>query len=954
MTSKSPKPAAHGRPFIPGSHLDRRQALKLLAGSMALALNSCGRPKEEIVPYVDMPERVTPGVPLQFATALPLGGYARGVLVTSHEGRPTKIEGNPRHPASLGASDVFAQAAVMSLYEPDRSAAVHNSDGLSSWDAFTGALQAQMQQEKGRNGSGLRILTGCVTSPTLIRQLQALSKDFPEARWHRYEPVNDDAALAGAEQAFGRRLTAIPRIADAAVILTLDADPLGPGPEQIRLGNEFSRVRQPTRSTDSFLRLYAVESCWRPTGANADERLALRPDLMRNVALNVASRFGGESTGGELPAEAQRFVKAVADDLMRNSGRAIVLAGRSQPPEIHALCHWINAQLKAPVDLIEPVDPVNHGSAESLKTLTDDMHADRVQTLLVIDSNPVHAAPGELAFGDAMTRVPFTAHLGLYDDETAARCEWHLPLSHELESWSDLRAFDGTASVVQPLIQPLYDTRTAHHLIGLLQGQLSLSPHQAVQETWHTGDSSDFDKTWRRYLHDGLIADTAQKPVAPPQAKRPDVQPAEAASGLILALAPDPSIWDGGRFSNNAWLQECPKPVTKEVWGNSLDISPKDAAAHGITDGDLVKLSRGNISVEAPAHIQEGQAEGAVAATLGYGRSRVGAIGNSIGFDVYSLQTPEALWTVSGIHIEGTGRRREMLTTQHQFTLDGEQEDILRTLAIQNYPHGKVSAPERGEELPTLLPKWPYDTYSWAMVIDTSVCIGCNACVIACQSENNIPVVGPDEVSVGRIMHWLRIDTYFIRGREKPPGFQPVPCMHCEQAPCEPVCPVAASVHDSEGLNVQVYNRCVGTRFCQSNCPYKVRRFNFFGYADGQAYANLDADVVQAHFNPDVTVRARGVMEKCTYCVQRISRARKTAEEVDRPIPEGGVVTACQGACPTRAISFGNLNNRDSAVNRLRQEPHHYAMLGHLGTRPRTTYLARLGNPNPALNGEES
>lgn len=938
--------------FDQAAELDRRTALKLFAGGLASTLSACGAPEEEIVPYVEMPERMTPGVPLYFATALPLGGYARGVLVTSHEGRPTKIEGNPRHPASLGASDVFTQAAVMSLYGPDRSKAVINADELSSWGAFEAALLAQMQQEASRHGSGLRILTGRLTSPTLIRQISNVLKKFPEARWHRYEPVSDDAARAGAALAFGQPVTALPRIADAKVLVTLDADPIGPSPEQIAFGDAFARVRQANLSAERFLRLYAVEAGWSLTGANADERIALPPEFVLNVGIELANRLGAQIPSGELPGEASRFAAAAAADLVANAERSIVLVGRGQPPELHALCHWINTKLQAPVDIIETVDPVVEQHTDSLRALADDLANNRVQTLFVVDSNPVYATPGELDLGNAIGAVPFSVHLGLYDDETAERCKWRLPLSHSLESWSDLRAFEGTASIVQPLIRPLYDTRTAHHLFALIGGSLSVAPYEVVRDTWrNTHNSPDFEKSWRRWVQDGLIMGTAAHPVSAPQAVRPNIAPAIAATGLTLALAPDPSIWDGS-FSSNPWLQECPKPLTKEVWGNALHISPHDAALHKIQEEDVVTVSRGEASIEAPVHIQAGQAEGVLCATLGYGRRRAGRIGTSVGFDAYRLQALDSPWNAGSIYIVRTGRRGKMLSTQHHFRLDAETKDILPTLSISAFDNGEVKVPE-ARNLDTLLPRWKYDTYKWEMVIDTSACIGCNACVVACQAENNVPVVGPDEISVGRDMHWLRVDAYFANGAANPPGFQPVPCMHCDQAPCEPVCPVEASIHDSEGLNVQVYNRCIGTRFCQSNCPYKVRRFNFFGYANDQPYANLDADVVKAHFNPDVTVRARGVMEKCTYCVQRISRARRAAEEEDRGIRDGEVVTACEAACPTRAIHFGNVNDEQSSLHALQKEPHHYALLGHLGTRPSTTYLARLGNPNPTLRDKE-
>jgi Fe-S-cluster-containing dehydrogenase component/anaerobic selenocysteine-containing dehydrogenase len=934
-----------------GSGLDRRAALKLFAGGAALALASCGKPLEEIVPYVEMPEGLTPGIPLRFATVLPLAGYARGVLVKSVEGRPIKIDGNPRHPASLGATDVFAEASVLSLYDPDRSRAARKGAEPVAWETFAGVLRAQMEQEGPRHGSGLRLLTGRVTSPTLRRQLDDLLHAFPAAKWYRYEPINDDAALEGAMQAFGRPVVALPRLAETRVVLALNADPLGPGPQQIRMGRDFIDARRSQSSAQEFLRLYVAEPSWSLTGANADERIALPPQLIRNLALAVAKEFGASVEMGDLPVQARRFAKIAAADLKSRSGHAVVMAGAAQPPEVHALCHWVNAALNAPVDLIDPVDVAEPGHTDSLRALSEDIGAKRVQTLVIIGANPAYDAPGDLKLEKTIRSVAFTAHLGHYDDETAALCEWHLPLAHPLESWSDLRSLDGTASIVQPLIRPLYDTRTAHHLLAYLTGAASASSYDLVRETWQPhAPQGDFENWWRGVLHDGVIADTAQNPVSLPAPKPPAFAPASSPAGFSLTLAPDPSIFDG-TFSNNAWLQECPEPLTRQVWGNAAHLSSNDAQRLGLNDGDVVQIARGEVKVDAPVVVRPGQADGIINTTLGYGRRRAGAIGNEVGFDAYRLQRMRSSLVLEGVMLTPTGRRQDILSTQHQYQLEGQAQDLLPILSVANLSNSPPPDHEPPGGPPSLYPPYPYNTYAWSMVIDTAACIGCNACVVACQAENNVPVVGPEEVGMGRDMHWLRIDTYFTSGTARP-GFQPVPCMHCEQAPCEPVCPVMASIHDSEGLNLQVYNRCVGTRFCESNCPYKVRRFNFFGYATGQEYANLGADVVKLQFNPEVTVRARGVMEKCTYCVQRISRARRTAEREGRRIHEGEVTTACQDACPTRAISFGDRNDPAAHVNALREERRHYALLGALGTRPRTTYLARLYNPNPT-SGEE-
>jgi len=934
---------------LPATDIDRRAALKLFASGIALSLASCSKPVEEIVPYVEQPERLVPGIPLRFATALDLAGFSRGVIVTSVEGRPIKIEGNPRHPASLGATDVFAEAAVLSLYDPDRSKTPRGTIDVASWSDFQSALRAQMDKESARGGAGLRIVSGRVTSPTLARQRDALLKQFPQARWYGYEPVTDDVERAGAVIAFGRPLTAVPRIRDASVVLSLDNDWLGAGPSQIMHARGFADARNPASDPNKFLRLYVAEPAWTATGANADHRLALRPDEIGNVAIAIAAHLRGQSLSVQLPPAAAKFARYAAADLQAHHGSALVVAGRSQSPEIHALSHWINHALAAPVDLIEPIDPAP-SHTDALRSLTNDLHGGTVETLIVLDRNPFYDAPGDLKFGDAIAKVQFTVHLGQYHDESAVRCRWHLPLSHALESWSDVRAVDGTASIVQPLIRPLYDTRTLHEVVAMISGALTPSSYNIVRDTWRPSATGDFETWWRQLLHDGVVQDTRAQPVTATP-KEIDVAPTNVASDAPLLVAPDPALWDG-RHANNAWLQECPKPMTKHVWGNLLSLSVNDARRLDVVDGDVVELRVGGRSLEAPVAVSAGQADGVYATTLGYGRTHAGAIGNGIGFDVNPLRSLDTPWLIENVTLRKTGKRQTIPETQSHFQIDAGADDILPAVSLAELANGLNRKPFTPEPKPTLYAPYKYDTYAWAMVIDTAVCIGCNACVIACQAENNVPVVGPEQIAVGRDMHWLRVDVYDLpeaSGR----GFQPVPCMQCEQAPCEPVCPVEASVHDGEGINDQVYNRCIGTRFCQSNCPYKVRRFNWFGYADGEEYKNLGAESIAAQHNPNVTVRARGVMEKCTYCVQRISAARRTAEKEDRKIATGEVVTACQAACPTRAIHFGDLNNAKAGIHALRKEKQHYELLGHLGTRPRTTYLARLRNLNPAF-GETS
>ncbi len=923
--------------------MDRRSALKLFVSGVAATLASCGRPPEQVVPYVEMPERQTPGVPLQFATTLPLAGYGRGVMVTSIEGRPIKINGNPRHPASLGSTDLYAEAAVLSLYDPDRSKAPYSSNRIQSWSAFEAVLRPRIDRHRGRQGEGLAILTGRITSPSLLAQIGALNRSMPQMKWYRYEPVEDDAVRGGAMLAFGRPATALPRFKDARVLLALDADPIGAGAEQIRNAREIVEARRPHVPGDS-LRVYSIEPDWSLTGALADHRVAAAPELIRNVAIEVARALGATMGQAALREETAHFVTTVAADLKARRGAALAMAGRRQPAEVHALCHWINGQLQAPVDFISPVDPATLGHAEALRNLAADARAGHVETLLMLGTNSVYDAPGVLGFNDLVAAIPFTAHFGCYRNETSERCTWHLPLAHALEAWSDIRAFDGTASIIQPLIRPLYDSRNPYNVLAMLQSEIGSSAFDIVRHQWRgTAAEREWEDWWRQTLHDGIVANSASAKIALPSANLPDVAPSGPAQGHTLMLAPDPSVFDGS-MANNAWLQECPKPFTSQVWGNALHVAEGDAAELGLNDGDIVQLKRGETSLEAPVMVREGQAAGVVSTTLGYGRKFAGSIGSNIGFDVYRLRGVDTPWLTGGFTITKTGRRKELLRTQHYFRLEGEAEDLQPRLTLDDLARGNFKFDRPDTNPPTLYPAPHHDTYQWAMAIDTSACIGCNACVVACQAENNVPVVGPEEVAEGRDMHWLRIDNYVIEGR---PGFSPVPCMHCDHAPCEPVCPVGASIHDSEGLNLQVYNRCVGTRFCESNCPYKVRRFNFFGYADGDEHGNLGADIVKAVFNPNVTVRSRGVMEKCTYCVQRISIARRAAEREGRTIRDGEVVTACQAACPTKAIEFGSIADPTSRISALRVDPRSYALLGKLGTRPRTSYLARLQNRNP-------
>jgi Fe-S-cluster-containing dehydrogenase component len=930
--------------------LDRRELFKLGGVSLALAgLTACTRqPAEKIVPYVRQPEEIVPGKPLFFATAMTLGGYATGLLVESNMGRPTKVEGNPLHPASLGATDVFCQAALFALYDPDRSKTVTYLEEIRAWPAFLSAMQNALAKAREGMGRGLRILTETVGSPALGAQLRALMTALPEARWHQWEPANRDSAWAGAAAAFGQPCDAVLSLDKADVILSLDADFLACGPGHLRSVREFS-ARRRSRDRARMNRLYAVESTPGVTGASADHRLPMRAADVETFARSVAALLGiGAPAGSPTP-----FARAVAEDLKAHRQKSLVLAGDGQPPSVHALAHAMNAALEnagATAVYIEPVPVRPESHAESFQRLVADMEAGTVETLVILGGNPAFTAPADVPFSRAIEKVKLRAHLSAYPDETSALCQWHIPEAHFLESWSDARAFDGTASIVQPLIAPLYGGKTAHEVVTALTSQPERTSYELVRDYWKDKLPGDFETSWRRALHDGVIAGTAFAPKAVPPAPVPNPKSKiqNPKSGLEIVFRPDPTIYDG-RFANNAWLQEVPKPISKLTWDNALLLSPATARKLGIASEEVVRITARGRAIEAAAWILPGHAEDSATLHFGYGRSRGGKSGTKAGFNAYALRTSDALAGEVGIEIAKTGRTYKLATTQHHDNMEGRA--LVRAGTLEEYEKNPAFAREMveapGPEDSLYRPYKP-DVYAWSMAIDLNACTGCNACVVACQAENNIPVVGKVEVSRGHAMHWIRVDRYFEGGPGNPRTLhQPVPCMHCEDAPCELVCPVGATVHSAEGLNDMVYNRCVGTRYCANNCPYKVRRFNYFHYA-----TQFRAPSMRMLSNPDVTVRWRGVMEKCTYCVQRINGAKIQSEKENRRVRDGEIVTACQQACPAEAIVFGDLRDPESRVAKMKASPVNYGLLEELGTRPRTTYLAAVRNPNPTYESK--
>jgi molybdopterin-containing oxidoreductase family iron-sulfur binding subunit len=938
----------------------RREFLKLMGASLALAgLGACTRqPDEKIVPYVRAPEDIVPGKPLFFATAMPLLGFATGVLVESHMGRPTKVEGNPQHPASLGATDAFAQASVLSLYDPDRSQVVTHAGRISTWDAFLGVVSTELEEQRLTRGARLRVLTETVTSPTLAHQLRALLEIYPLAKWHQYEPAGRDAARAGARLAFGRPVHTYYRFDRAEVILALDADFLAGGAGSLRYARDFTARRRAQGGEPPVIRLYAVECTPSITGAMADHRLPLRASHVEGFARLVAQALGipAAAPAADLSPAQAAWAATVAADLARHRGASAIVAGDQQPAAVHALAHAMNAVLDnvgATVIHTDPVEANPVDQKESLRDLVRDLQAGQVHTLVILGGNPVFTAPADLPFAEALSKARLRIHLSLYEDETSARCDWHIPETHFLESWADARAFDGTVTILQPLIAPLYNGRSAHELLAALLGEPGSASYDILRDYWRSQfPPPQFEALWRTALHDGIVPDTALPPTparslrgrgtAVPHPKAPAASPA----GLEIVFRPDPTVFDG-RFANNGWLQELPKPLTKLTWDNAALISPATAQRLGLSNEDVVELRHEGRSLRAPIWIMPGHAEDSVTVHLGHGRTLAGRVGTGVGFNAYALRTSHAPGFASGLEIRKTGARSPLASTQEQHSMEGRH--LVRVGSLEEFRANPAFAQKLGHDPDprlTLYPSFEYAGAAWGMAIDLNACIGCGACVLACQAENNIPVVGKTEIRRGRAMHWLRIDRYYHGGLDNPETYhQPVLCMHCENAPCEVVCPVAATVHSDEGLNEMVYNRCVGTRYCANNCPYKVRRFNFLQYAD------YDTPSLKLQRNPNVTVRTRGVMEKCTYCVQRINAARIQAKKEDRPIRDGEVVTACQAACPTQAIVFGNINDPNSRVAALKAEPRNYGLLVELNTRPRTSYLARLRNPNPEMGG---
>ena len=970
-----------GSPHAWGDDVSRRGFLKFMGASAALAgLAGCTKqPDEPIYPYIKQPEDLILGKPNYFATAHPFVTGAVPLLVKSDQYRPIKIDGNPEHPYNQGSSDPFTQATLLDLYDPDRSQHVKFHDENREWAEF--AVEFRNKVISTKDGTGIYFLSETITSPTLARQWKEVQAKYPKITLVQYDP-----AIAGTALANG--LNVQYDLADADVIVSLDADFLSGAafPGFHKLVRQYAERR---KSPEKLNRLYAIESTPTTTGLKAEHRLGLRASEIPAFTAELAKAVGvpGEPSAYAWTEEQKKFLAALAKDLKAHAGKCVVIPGLYQDESVARLALVINNVLgnleKTIAVSFEAVNSLPSNQSGDLKALVADLNAGKVDWLVILNDNPIYNAPADLEFAAAFEKAKMTAHLGSHVDETGQNAQWHIPAAHFLESWSDAGAYDGTVSIVQPMIDPLYGGKTAHHFFQALLDEPGLSPYEAVRETWKPVIKGDFETGWRKALHAGWIEGTSldhqdlvevggieaiQKQFAAhPGLVWPHKAPVPAPkNSLEIIFRPDPNVYDG-RWANVGWLQELPKPVTNLSWDNAALVSGATLTKYGLEEDDIVELTVQGRKVNAPVIVAPGHPDNSVTVHLGYGR-QTGRVAGGAGFNAYLIRTSDAPFYAVGSMKKVPGKWGVAVTKSHfqdhrpklfggegngNNSLEADEaineRGIIRYATLEEYKADPGFANE-GEAHPatdksnTMFPNWEYKDNAWGMSIDMNSCTGCNACIVGCYAENNIPVVGKQQVRIGRNMQWLRIDTYFEGDLAAPRAhFQPMACQHCENAPCEQVCPVGATVHTPEGLNAMVYNRCVGTRYCSNNCPYKVRRYNFLLYSD------FETESLKLMRNPDVTVRSRGVMEKCSYCVQRISSAKIEADKENRAIRDGEVVTACQQACPAQAISFGNINDRESKVAKLQGDERSYQVLADLNTRPRTKYVAAVLNLNPEL-----
>ncbi len=956
--------------------MSRRKFLSLMGASFALAgLAGCRRPVEKIIPYVVAPEEIVPGIPKYYSSALPFGLDTYGVVVENHEGRPTKIEGNPNHPSTLGKSNTWLQASLLEMYDPDRLQSVRYKSTESRLKDFAIAWKNIAESLKDSKGKGLAILTESISSPSFDRLKKHFMSIYPGANWATWEPISDESIFNGINLATGKEYHPVYHFEKAKIILSLDSDFLQTESNSIRHTADFSSGRRILSEKEDMNRLYVAENALSVTGGMADHRYRINHRLIGAFAAAIALELksqGIKVSGVHLLKSYnnhsfnQHWINTVVSDLVKNKKQSLVVCGRNQPPSVHAVVFAINTALRNIGKTVEyfPAKKETRPNTNSFAALTQSMQQGEVSTLILLGGNPVYNAPANLKFSDALKKVPQSFHLTSHFNETSQFADWTIHRSHALESWGDTRMVDGTQSIIQPQIEPLFGSiNSLEFLSALIQADGTIPKgYDIVQETWKNILGDNFSKKWEKTLHDGVQTSGFKKPKKPVLSRIMlentfKKRPFKTSSSLELVFKTSPSVFDG-RFANNGWLQECPNPVTKLTWGNAAFISHSTAKDLNVKNRDVISIQNGGESLNLPVWIMPGHADNSISVELGYGRTIAGRVGNGVGANAYAIRHTASLWSIENISVSKTGKKELLACTQDHHGLDTEKlaadaiqerlPAIFREATLEEYKHSPDFVKDHDSPLP-LVSLWDEVSYEsnpqWGMTVDLNLCTGCNACTVSCQSENNIPIVGKEEVEKGREMHWMRMDRYYSGDMDNPEMVvQPINCQHCEMAPCEQVCPVAATTHSEDGLNGMTYNRCVGTRYCANNCPYKVRRFNYF---------NLTKDlpeIVQMAQNPDVTVRFRGVMEKCTFCVQRINQGKILAKNEKRELIDGDITSACQQSCPTDAIIFGDVSNSNSQVSKAKSQNRNYALLGELNVQPRVTYLAKIRNPHPELD----
>jgi len=951
--------------------VSRREFLGLMGASLALAgLASCRRPVEKIIPYVIAPEEIIPGIPNFYATSMQRGLDAIGLVIENHEGRPTKIEGNEKHPSSLGKTDSFAQAEILNLYDLDRATKITHNGTPSTKTDFVAAWSDIYDRYSEIGGEGFAVISELTNSPTFVRLKRDFQNTFPKAKWVNYEPISNSNILNGIKLASNSNLQPIYHFEKAKVILALDTDFLMLESGSIRNSIGFANGRRVNTEHDQMNRLYVAESSLSVTGAMADHRTIVRNTAMATFALEVATELNkqGVAVAGTSPVETnqnfdKKFIKEVVADLIKNRGKNLITVGRSQPAAIHALAHSMNSALG------------NIGKTVTFHRLNTDLLSNTISlnelikdpptSVIMIGVNPVYSASKDLNFEKLLDIADTSIQLSSHYDETAQHVTWHINQTHFLEEWNDTQAANGTLALIQPQIRPLFNGMSNIEFLGLLNSKNIVSGYDLVQNTWKNLLTGNFKKAWEKTLHDGAQL-TNSNSTENINVNNPNIAaaitklPKNKVKSIELVLKPSAATFDG-RFANNGWMQELPNPITKLTWDNAALMSYGTAAKLGVKNQDVVKISNGDNYILLPVWTLPGQAENSITIELGYGRTKVGRVGDNVGQNAYKLIDANGNLNLTNIHVEKIGTTYPLACTQDShgmnngnFANNAIQKRLpilIREATLEDYKHHPEFA-KHGVHHPPLISLWKEYEYAespqWGMTIDLNLCTGCNACTVACQSENNIPVIGKQEVRMGREMHWMRLDRYFSGDPDNPEvAIQPVACQHCEMAPCEQVCPVAATTHSEDGINGMTYNRCVGTRYCANNCPYKVRRFNFFNYTKDIP------EIVQMAHNPDVSVRFRGVMEKCSYCIQRINSAKIKAKNESRNINDSEIVSACQQTCPTNAITFGNILDPNSKVSKARKNNRNYALLGEMNLKPRTLYQAKLRNPNPKLENHK-